>query len=90
MLVIQTCRRKTRGALTGSSTLKGSLMSELRAILAGQETAEVPQRQQLDRVVDAAVPIQPMYSKRSLSVKLGGARTERFFRHHEARDHGDG
>ena len=54
-----------------------------------QETPEVPQRQQLDRVADVAVLIQPMYSKRSPSVKLGGAGTERFSRHHEARNHGD-
>ena len=38
-------------------------------------------------MVDVAV-LKPKYSKRSLSVKLGGAGTERFFRHHEARDHG--
>ena len=59
------------------------------AIRAVQETAEVLQRQQLDRVVDVAVTIQPTYSKRSPSVKLGGAGAERFVRHHEGRDHGD-
>ena len=47
------------------------------AIRTDQETAEVPQREQLDRVVDVAVLIQPTCSKRSPSVKLGGAGTEK-------------
>ena len=60
------------------------------AIRTVQEKAEVLQRQQLDRAVVVAVLIQSMCSRRSSSVKLGGARTERFSRHHEDRDHRDG
>ena len=41
------------------------------AIRTVQETAEVLQRQQLDRVVDVALLIQPAYSKRSPRGKLG-------------------
>ena len=55
------------------------------AIRTVQKTAEVLQRQQLDRVVDVAVLIQPTYSKRSPSGKLGGAGAKGFSRHHEDR-----
>ena len=72
------------------STLKGSSMSELRYNTKHQPSVQFRrqrrfQRQQLDRPV---VLIQSMYSRRSPSVKLGVAGTERFSRHHEARDHG--
>ena len=50
---------------------------------------EALQRQQLDRVVDVAVPTQPTCSKRSPSGKLGGAGTERFVQHREDHHYGD-
>ena len=59
------------------------------AIRTVQEKAELLQSQQLDRAADVAVEIQPMYSRRSPSVKLGGAGTERSSRHPEARVQGD-
>ena len=67
-----------------------AVIQHQRAIRTVQEKAEVPQSQQLDRAADVAVEIQPMYSRRSPSVKLGGAGAERSSRHPEARAHGDG
>ena len=70
--------------------VRAVIQHQTPAIRTFQESADVPQRQQVDRAVDVAVLIQPMYSRRSPSVDLGGAGTERFSRHPEARVHGDG
>ena len=70
-----------------SSTLKGSTANTSYSHSSGDSGGS--SERQLDRVVDVAVLIQPT-SSRSPSVKLGGAGTERFSRHHEAHDHGDG
>ena len=53
--------------------VRAVIQQQTPAIRTVQETVKAPQRQQLDRVVDVAVPIQPTYSKRSPGVKLGGA-----------------
>ena len=70
--------------------VRAVIQHQTPAIRTVQETVEIPQGQQLDRAVDVVVLIQPMYLRRSPSVKLGGAGTERFSRHPEARVHGDG
>ena len=95
MLVIQTCRRKTVEFSQAQHTeriidVRAEIQHQTPTIRTVLETAEVPQRQQLDRAEDVAVLIQLMCSRRSPSVKLGGAGTARFSRHHEVRDHGDG
>ena len=49
----------------GAIDVRAVIQQQTPAIRTVQETAEVPQRQQLDRVVDVAVMIQPTYSKPS-------------------------
>ena len=92
MLTIQTCRRRCLPGTASSWRVRLAppvIQHQTLAIRTVQETAEALQRQQLDRAVDVAVTIQLTYSKRSPSVKLGGAGTERFSRHQEVHDRGD-
>ena len=57
--------------------VRAVIQQQTPAIPTVREIAEVPRRQQLDQVVDVAVLIQPSYSKRSPSVKLGGVQVQK-------------